>query len=252
MPSTNTETESLYLEQAFLSNTELYYVPAGNVFPNIIIVEGDEFKHITNVMRHSVGDPLNITDGTGKIYRTVIKEIEKKKLAATIDDTIEYYNPCENICVCIPRLKNNDRFEFALEKCIELGITNFIVFDAQRSVAKGNKLERWQKIAVAAMKQSLRSFLPKIEYVSALDKLAGREGRFVIADQNSRFGIARLKYDENENVCLIFGPEGGLTEKEMGLFGEAEKVYLTKNRLRSETAIITAASVLTAGRQLHQ
>ena len=74
----------------------------------------------------------------------------------------------KNIFFCIPKLKYSDRFEFALEKCTELGITNFIIFDSERSIHKSDKKERWEKIVLSAMKQSLRSYLPNITVINSL------------------------------------------------------------------------------------
>ncbi len=146
----------------YLSNIELYYSSQIKNKNEIIINEAEDFKHIVKVMRHSIDDEVYVTNGEGKIFKSKISEINKNSLTAIIEDTMEYENKFSNITFCIPKLKSPDRFEFALEKCVELGITNFIVFDSERTVAKGNKIERWNKILISAMKQSLRSYLPKI------------------------------------------------------------------------------------------
>ncbi|MFA7229434.1 MAG: RsmE family RNA methyltransferase, partial [Melioribacteraceae bacterium] len=118
----------------FLSEVELYYTdhPVGG---NKIIIDGDECHHMTDVMRHKVGDIVYVTDGKGNIYRAEILTVDKKIIAASVKDSVFYDNPFKNLVFCLPRLKSADRFEYALEKCVELGISNFIVFESKRTVA---------------------------------------------------------------------------------------------------------------------
>ncbi|MBA4407397.1 hypothetical protein C0389_08990 [bacterium] len=233
---------------AFLSEVELYYTSQTTI-GNAISVEGEECHHIINVMRHKIADTLYITDGKGTIHKSNISAIEKKKVVTTIIESIRYENKFSKIWFCIPRLKSPDRFEFALEKSVELGITNFIVFDSQRTVAKGEKIERWEKILLAAMKQSLRAWLPKIQYVKSINEIVKLDGKKILFDQNAeqtfQSFLPTLHSQFSILHCfLIFGPEGGFTNEECRVLNEELKVRLTENRLRSETAIVTAASVL--------
>lgn len=224
----------------------------------MISIEGEECHHIINVMRHKINDILYVTDGKGTIYKSTISEIEKNKVVITIAESTKYDNKFSNIWFCVPRLKNADRFEFALEKSVELGITNFIVFDSQRSVPKGDKIERWEKILLAAMKQSLRSWLPKIQYSKSISEIVKLDGTKILFDQNAQktfqsflqtFKVSHDRRDSqfsifNSQLFFIFGPEGGFTNGECRMLNEELTVRLTENRLRSETAIVTAASVL--------
>ncbi len=237
------------MEQVFLSNTELYFVSQKNISNATAIMDGDEAKHLLRVMRATVGDEINITDGDGNIYKTEIICSDKRSATLEIKEIMTYENKMKNIWFCLPRLKNADRFEFALEKCIELGITNFVVFESKRAVGKGAKIDRWNKIAQAAMKQSLRAFQPKILFERDLKKITEFEGRKYVFEQNSKVTLSSLisegEIDSNEPTYFIFGPEGGLTEEEVNLFTKDNpSLLLTKNRLRSETAIVSAASLL--------
>ena len=199
-------------------------------------------------MRHSVGDELYVTDGKGTIYKTSIIETCSNTVTLRIIKRIQYANQFENITFCLPRLKSNDRFEFAMEKCIEIGITNFIVFNSERTIAKGEKLERWNKIALAAMKQSLRSYLPNIRFVKSFNQLNEFDGKKYIFDQNAEIKLTDMFADgsfaEDKKKYFIFGPEGGLSEGEITAIRNYELISLTPNRLRSETAIVTAAALI--------
>lgn len=242
--------ENFYLEPVFLSDTELYL--ASFIDNDFAIITGEEHHHIITVMRHKISDNLNVTDGKGNIYSAEILTIDKKQLTAKIISTLKYPNTYQNIVFCIPRLKNNDRFEFALEKCVELGINKFIVFDSDRTVAKGNKIDRWQKLVTSAMKQSLRAWLPTVYYTKNISELMKLEGKKYIFDQkgetrlneilNSEFSTGVPKNDTLN--YFVFGPEGGFSSDEYRVMSEELKIKLTSNRLRSETAIITAAVLI--------
>ncbi len=230
---------------AFLSDIELYYT-VSNKSGNFIDITGEEVHHIKDVMRHETGDKIFVTNGIGSIYQTEIESLDSRKIKCKIIDEKIYPNPFSNVTFCIPRLRTADRFEFALEKCVELGITNFIVFDSQRTVAKGEKLERWQKILTSAMKQSLRSWLPKISYSKSIADLLKLNGEKILFDQKGNQSLKSILNSEFSilNYFFIFGPEGGFSEGELQIANGELKIKLTDNRLRSETAIVTAAALL--------
>lgn len=233
---------------AFLSEVELYYSNQSAV-ENTISIEGEECHHITNVMRHKIDDILYITDGKGTIHKSTLSAIEKKKIIATLTESIKYDNKFSEVWFCIPRLKSADRFEFALEKCVELGITNYIVFDSKRTVAKGEKIDRWEKILLAAMKQSLRAWLPEIQYVKSINEIIKLNGIKILFDQNAEKTLHNFLLTDHQslitdNCFFIFGPEGGFTNEECRVLNEELSLRLTESRLRSETAIVAAASLL--------
>jgi 16S rRNA (uracil1498-N3)-methyltransferase len=232
-----------FLILVHLSNIELYYSSEDNISKETISLTGDEFNHAVKVMRNNVGDTLYITDGVGSIFKTDISSIEKDKLSAKIIETIKTENKFKNIFFCIPKLKNPDRFKFAVEKCVELGVTNFIIFESRRIIAKGTNLKRWEKIALAAMKQSLRAYLPKINLVENLSDIAESNGEKIIFEQNAE-GKFQFEFEMDKKYYFIFGPEGGMTEDELKLFDTDLIHSLSDHRLRSETAIVKVASLI--------
>lgn len=235
------------MQTDILFDIELYF--SNKIENEYIILENEEAHHAIKVMRHNLEDKLYVTDGKGFIYQTTIENISKKEVVAKIDSKKFYENKFQNIIFCIPRIKNQERFEFALEKCVELGITNFIVFDSERSIAKGDKTDRWHKILIAAMKQSLNAYLPRVKYVSSFEKLLQLEGKKFVFEQTAinQFDSilnSKLSIFNSQLSIYIFGPEGGFSNNEMKLIDEEMKIKLTNHRLRSETAIIVAASLL--------
>ncbi|MCL6495671.1 MAG: RNA methyltransferase, partial [Ignavibacterium sp.] len=150
-----------------------------------------------------------------------------------------------NFHFCIPILKNKDRLRFAIEKLIELGITNIIIYKAERAVSEKFNFDKYKKVAVETIKQSLQANLPVIKSIGSLTELNSFEGVKIIFDQNAEIKFDKNMIDIGDINYFIFGPEGGLTDKEMKSLNNQQKFSLAENRLRTETAIIKVASVLT-------
>lgn len=226
-----------------LSNIELYYSHEENTTEDQIVIKEEEFKHAVQVMRNSVGGVLYTTNGKGSIFKCEIVTIEKNKLRAKVSVVYHKENKLANIFFCIPKIKNPDRLKFAIEKCVELGITNFILFESERTISKSSNMKRLEKIALSAMKQSLHSYLPSIKLINSLKDVADLKGGKILFDQGA---YKKFSFINNRDVdyYFIFGPEGGLTEKEIKLFIDANIFSLGGYRLRSETAIVKCASLL--------
>lgn len=240
------------MHQDFLSDIELFYSDEIIKGTNEIVISDDEAHHALNVMRHSEGDIIYVTDGKGTIYKTEITDIKKNNAILRIVQALKYQNEFENVYFCIPRLKNNDRFEFAIEKCIELGITNFIVFESDRTIAKGDKSEKWFKAGLSAMKQSIRSYAPNFIFKKNIDEIisgySNREFKLFAFDQKAETQFSKELEEisnSDKKIVFLFGPEGGISERELYLLKDCKFLRLTDNRLRSETAIISAGILLT-------
>lgn len=227
----------------FLSDIELFY--SENVLKDSIILVDDEFHHCTNVFRKKIGDEIYITDGKGKIYRCEIKFIGKKELTAEIIASVSFKDKYPNFIFCIPVLRNKDRFRFTLEKLIELGITKIKIYKAQRSVADKININKLNKIAIETIKQSLQSIVPEIKIISSLKELNQFVGQKIIFEQKSKTKFDKILIDPDKPSYFIFGPEGGLTEEEINSLSDFNFFSLADNRLRSETAIIKVASIVT-------
>ena len=225
-----------------LSNIELYYTPKELIKEDQLILTGDEFHHSVNVMRNSVGNKIFVTNGNGSIFTSKIISIRENQLTASIVDTRVFENKANNIWFCIPALKNSDRLKFAFEKCVELGITNFILFNSRYTISKKIKPEKFQKTILSAMKQSFRAFLPHITS-SSFNDIVKVDWVKVIFDQNSKLEFDG-KVTLDKPTYFLFGPEGGFDKKEIESVEQEKRFSLSTNRLRSETAIIKCASLI--------
>lgn len=225
----------------FLSNIELYYSPSARVDKDMIELWEEEYHHAVKVMRNREGSTIHITNGRGDIFICTINTILKNSLQAGIIEHKRFENKSSNITFCMPVLKSTDRFKFALEKCIELGITNFIIFESARTVAKIKNINKWSKTGISAMKQSLRAHLPVISAVKTFRELSYPDGEKILFDQSSEKKFTKALMSDKK-YFFIFGPEGGFTNEEIILFDS--KYRLAENRLRTETAIIKFASII--------
>jgi len=228
----------------YLSNIELYYCSSLTENEQIFQLTDEEYHHSTNVMRNKVGDSLYATDGNGKIYEGIITSIEKKSISVRVLKFNILQNRLKHFTFCIPNLRNPDRFKFALEKCTELGITNFILFNSERSVSKGFNIDRINKILLSAMKQSLKSYLPKVNILESVKNFKDLSVEKVLFEQKSKSKLSDKKFDTSKEFYFVFGPEGGFSEKEILDIQPTLILNLAENRLRSETAIIKVASIL--------
>ena len=225
-----------------LSDIELYYTPKELIQAKQLILVGDEFHHSVNVMRNSVGDKIFVTNGNGSIFNSKIISISENQLSANIVEVRVFENKASNIWFCIPILKNPDRLKFAFEKCVEFGITNFILFSSKCTISKKLNAEKFQKTTLAAMKQSLRAFLPQITSASFED-IVKFNGVKLIFDQNAKQEFEG-KISLDKPTYFLFGPEGGFDENEIESVEQENRFSLSTNRLRSESAIIKCASLI--------
>lgn len=226
----------------YLSNTSLFYSSEGLKNSQITLSE-EEYHHAVKVLRLREGDKINITDGRGNIYYCEITEIKSSLLEAKVQEQKYYKNVLEMIRFAIPLLKSQERFEFALEKCTELGITDFLIYSPVRSPKVKFRKDRIEKISLAAMKQSLRPYLPRFKFVDFIADGCDNFERIVL-EQGSGSKFSELELTQNKEYLFVVGPEAGLDEKEIERLKPFSTFSLNPARLRSETAAVSAAVLL--------
>ncbi len=225
------------------SSIELFYSENYSEGDAVITLGGGEYLHLIKVMRHHPGDRIYLTDGRGSFITSVFETASKNEAKLKVESVTRHNNKFKNFTFLIPVLKSSDRLEFALEKAVELGFTNFIFFKADKSVKPGVNLKRLDSIALSAMKQSIRFYIPVLSYSAELNSGIFAGKKVVILDQESSQNFDHL-HDLTGECYFLFGPEGGLSSRELNLISDAVKINLSEHRLRAETAVISAASVL--------
>jgi 16S rRNA (uracil1498-N3)-methyltransferase len=226
-----------------------------NLFYQPLITEGihhlepEESKHAVRVMRRRPGDIIYITDGKGMLYEARILSEDQNQCAFELVRSQHELAVTHDIHLAISPLSHPDRLEWFIEKAVELGVNRISLVLCERTEKRHVKLERLQKIAIGAMKQSQRLTLPNIEGPIAFDAFVSAsqaDQKFIafVDSSNPSHLFAQAKKGSAALVCI--GPEGDFTGEELKLalnYGFV-KVSLGAYRLRTETAGIAACHML--------
>ena len=209
----------------------------------------EESRHIVKVLRKKEGDILKVTDGKGHLYSIQILTSDPKLCRAEIISTNSELPKRHWLHIAVAPTKNNDRFEWFLEKATEIGIHEITPIICERSERKIVKPERLQKVVQAAMKQSLQVFLPKLnDPISYAD--------FLKEEQHGLLFIAHCEEDEkmelkrriapDKDITILIGPEGDFSKNEINIAYKKGflPVSLSRNRLRTETAALVACTTV--------
>ena len=227
-------------------NIDFYYSLPSCIDENSLKVSGTEFTHITKVIRKQVGDEIFFVDGLGSIYHCKISKISKSELLADIISKSNSTNEYDiDITLALGLLKNPSKFDFVVEKAVELGVKKIIPFVSKFTISQKPKIERWQNLAISAMKQSQRAFLPVISEPTSFEELLKYEADVkLIADIEA--DTITTKKENVKSIIVVIGPEGGFSKEEIVSAEEAgyKKINLSKNRLRAETAAIISLPII--------
>jgi 16S rRNA (uracil1498-N3)-methyltransferase len=229
---------------------EYFYVPQGSISPPTLTITGAEFSHMTHVMRMREGDAIRVVDGIGNSYGAVITTIRKQEAACRITaHAHRLHEPLRPLILAAGMLKNPSRFDYLVEKAAEIGVVQIVPLLTQRTIPRNAKAERWQKLCIAAMKQSGRCVLPEVrhpvpfgEFISSCEGSAIKLIPHELAE--TPLTPSRVAGDAPAVVCI--GPEGGFSDEEVAGAREAgfQPVCLGTRRLRTETASLVACAIV--------
>jgi len=224
---------------------QLFYCP--ELLNDASFLSKEESSHCFKVLRKKVGDHIHVIDGVGGFYEAEITIASQKKV---IFNVIKKWNQPQrpySLHLAIAPTKNNDRFEWFLEKATEIGVDEVTPIICEHSVRRIIKNERMEKIIVSAAKQSIKSMLPKINKITSFND-------FIIKNHNTQCYIAHcLPYKKKKfinevdsNSTILIGPEGDFSslEVEMAIKNNFIPVSLGTSRLRSETAGVIACNTI--------
>lgn len=222
--------------------------------PEEIRLDEDTSRHVVSVLRMKEGERLNLTDGKGHLLEAEITEVHKKKCVVKINKRHFTDAGDRKTIIGISILKNTSRFEWFLEKATEIGITEIIPLICDRTEKEHFRYDRMKGILVSALLQSQQVWLPVLHQPIAVGQLLRQED---INSIGQRFIAHCLPEQKNELSVLVdrskpaqvvlIGPEGDFTaqEVESALKYHFIPVSLGNTRLRTETAGIVAATILT-------
>ena len=206
-------------------------------------------------------DEIIITFSDQFVYKCKISNIGTDEIEIELVEQIDIDSELpQTITICSGLIKA-DKYEWLLQKATELGASEFLAVGMKRSVVKLNdskitrKLERWQKIIKEAAEQSYRLAIPSVDYKASLKEVFQQSDLYDYiliayedaAKQGEVSNLKKLikKFQPNDRVLVIFGPEGGLAEEELALFNDnAYQVGLGPRILRAETAPLYVLSAI--------
>lgn len=230
---------------------------------NIIEIIGEDVNHISNVLRLKNEDHIFICNkDTNITYDTKILEKLKEKVICQILDEIEETTEAKVDVTIFQGLPKAEKMEYIIQKATELGVKKIVPVAMKRCIVKLEgkdaikKIDRWQKIAEVAAKQSGRDLIPKISEISKIDNIISEINNydlFIVAYENEKDitlkqvlqELHKNKVDcEGLKIAIVIGPEGGLDDTEIEKFiSNGAKVITLGNRiLRTETASLAILS----------
>lgn len=229
---------------------DMYLFYTTQINNKLALLQGEEAHHCAQVLRKKTGDDLTFTDGKGKFYEGSIIETSKHSCTLRINKewAAEHKRPF-HLQIAIAPTKNIDRLEWFVEKATEIGIDSITPILCERSERKIVRTDRLEKIAIAAMKQSLKASVPGIQELMPIEKFilqaSGSQKFIAYVDEHH---TAHLKdiCQKTQNVVVLIGPEGDFTAKEIQFAQENgyQPVSLGKSRLRTETAGLAACHIV--------
>lgn len=225
---------------------QLFYTPNIDFSEDTLTLAKEESKHIVRVLRLKEGSVIYVTDGNGNLLKVEIIDANQNTCSVKVlERTANHEKRDYYIHMAVAPTKNNDRYEWFLEKATEIGIDEITPIIGQHSERKKIKLERFQKVILSGVKQSLKAYIPKInEAVKFKD--------FLKEDFDGDKFIAHCVEDDRKSLkselipgkryLVLIGPEGDFNKEEIKLALEKgyTPVTLGNFRLRTETAALAA------------
>mgnify|MGYP002568637298 FL=1 len=237
-----------------------FFVKENQINNDKIHILGEDVNHIANVLRMKKEDEVQICNQeTGENYITKIMSFSKdeieceivKKIIETVESNVDI-----TLFQGIPKF---DKMELIIQKNTEVGVKKIVPVLMERTVVKldektaNKKIERWQKIAEVAAKQSMRDIIPEIENIIKLQDITKQDYDVVlVAYENEEKNmlkqeLKKLQGKDRYKIAIVIGPEGGISEKEIEILKNmgASFVSLGKRILRTETAgIVMSGNIM--------
>jgi len=220
-----------------------------NISDNQAILDANDSGHLVRVLRKTVNDEVFLTDGKGMLYKSVILEPDPRGCSLKITDTNPGYGKRDYyLHMAVAPTKNLSRFEWFVEKATEIGVDEITPLICHNSERNFFKPERMQRIAVAAMKQSLKAYLPKINDATGINELIKTSTAqvkliaYIHPEITQQFNSVPANA---QSYLILIGPEGDFSKEEVdtSLKHGYLPISLGNSRLRTETAAVYACGL---------
>ncbi len=215
---------------------------------SLVKLEGEEFHHLTRVTHRRTSEPVLLNSGKGILAWADVETVQAKSITLKITEVLEHKSPQTPYAIAFALLKNKHD-ELIVEKCTELGASVFFPFTSEHSVklTSDNTLQRFERIALAAIKQCDNPWLPVItkpqEFSSVLvDIKAQGYTPIVCSERKPDQWLHHLKSEFVNKPCFLIGAEGGWSDAEFSILAEYQSITLGKLISRAETAAISISA----------
>ena len=228
-----------------------FFAPKDSFADGNVTLDADETRHLRDVLRLRVAEEVSVFNGEGQEFCCAINEIGKKSSKLAVIGEIEPASPESSFEITIAAtILNGEKFDLIIQKAVELGVTQLIPMNTIRCDVKlkdaVKRMDRWQRIAMEATKQTGRAKLMSISEPSAFDKvLADAKGANVVLF-SERDGKDFSTITADKKITALYGPKGGWDDLELELAAKAgvKIVTLGGRILRAETASIAITAIL--------
>ncbi|MEO1052051.1 MAG: 16S rRNA (uracil(1498)-N(3))-methyltransferase [Bacteroidota bacterium] len=227
----------------------IFYQP--DIDRGIYYLDEEESKHCIRVLRFSEGDIIHIIDGRDFFYKARITDPNQKKCEFEIIEREKRSSKDYHIHIAISPTKNAERIEWFVEKATEIGVDEISFLYCDNSERKYINLQRLQKKALAATKQSQQCRIPIINQIKTFkDFILSVEfdhtDNFIAYVDKNNWQVLSKVAKPNRNYCMLIGPEGDFSAHELEQADQKgfEQISLGPNTLRTETAGVAACHVL--------
>ncbi len=244
-----------------MKHVDYFYTPPQNIHGDLIEIKGHELKHLRLVSRKKAWDIVQVVDGLGNQFTVVLRTVDSQVAVGEIQKKSRYTGEPTLKLTLTQAIPKSNRFDWVIEKGTEIGVSKFIPLIAQRSVvlAGESKHNRWQNIAISAMKQCGRSFLPEITSPMTFEQFMSsseiHDFHFIAHPEINAPSLVEIIIDQRKNLghvpkirtaIIMVGPEGGFTGDEVDRAKSQNYTpfSLGARRLRSETAGIISSAIL--------
>jgi 16S rRNA (uracil1498-N3)-methyltransferase len=214
-------------------------------------LDAEESRHCVKVLRKQAGDTIHLTDGQGSFYTGRILKADPRQCTFEIIEQVKEAQKNYHIHIAIAPTKNLDRTEWFVEKAVELGVDEISFVICDNSERKDLKLDRLERKAISAMKQSLKATLPTlheaVRFPQFLEKSSAVDEKYIAyVDLENASPPLKSLLQPKRRYCVLVGPEGDFSREEIALALQKgfQPVSLGQSRLRTETAGIAACVML--------
>ncbi|MBK9148796.1 MAG: 16S rRNA (uracil(1498)-N(3))-methyltransferase [Flavobacteriales bacterium] len=225
----------------------LFFCP--DLESGLVNLPDEEAHHATQVLRLAVGQRIGLLNGRGSRAEAELVDVSRKRCVAMVLETEDVASERgARIHLAVAHTKQADRFEWFVEKAVEIGIDRITPLATARTERGRARIDRMERVAISALKQSQRAWLPQIDPLTTLGDLlveALPEQRF-FGHINAQSIPFREAYHPEADAILVIGPEGDFTPAEIEelLAHDHAPITLGNARLRTETAAVAACAFM--------